>query len=74
LLEDEESVGHADGALEEATRRWDARGRVFIDEPGERSFELLVWICELTVSFAAGMMKSKCYSLPLLANGASFLK
>lgn len=59
MLEDEESVSHADGSLEEAARRWDARGRVLIDEPGERSLELLVWICELTVSVAAGRTKSK---------------
>lgn len=74
MLEDEESVRHADRPLEEAARRWDARGRVFIDEAGERGFELLVWICELTVSFAAGRMRSNWRLLPLLANGASFLK
>lgn len=75
LLEDEEGVRHADGSLEEPSRRLDACRWVLIDEAGQRSFELLVWVCcELTVSDAAGRMKSQRRRSPLLASGASFLK
>jgi hypothetical protein len=54
LLKDEEGVCHADGPLEEAAGRLDARGWVFIDEAGQRGFELLVWIWELMVSKTVG--------------------
>jgi hypothetical protein len=53
-LENEEGVRHADGSFEEAAGRLDARGWVFIDEAGQRGFELLVWIWELMVSKSVG--------------------
>jgi hypothetical protein len=49
-LEDEEGVCHTDGSLKETAGRLDARGWVFIDEAGQRGFELLVWIWEMRVS------------------------
>jgi hypothetical protein len=73
-LEDEEGVCHADGSFEEAARRLDARGWVFIDEAGQRGFELLVWIWELMVSKTVSDMVLWMFTSPLLASGASFLK
>jgi len=46
LLEDEEGVCDADGPFVEAASRRYARVRVFIDEASQRSFELLVRVCE----------------------------
>ena len=47
LLEDEESVGDADGAVEEAAARWDFGGRQVVDEARKGGFELAAGVCQI---------------------------
>jgi hypothetical protein len=74
LREDEEGVGDTDGALEQAAAGWDRGGREVGDQASEGGFELPVRICATVNEWVNALQSRRRATIPLLANGASFLK
>lgn len=76
MLQDEESVGYADGALEEASARCHVGWGMFGDEAGEGGFELAAGIYRMAIMVREWEVEG-CgeagYS-PRRAGSASFLK